>query len=130
MEYANYLGRAKETPVVTHAAWGEALRTLVLLMAPPFHIWQKSCGSAGGPYSVHRQAWPHLGRRAGCRRTAHHRGAGERQTARQIPGPADIAEAEAKAHALACEGAQRHMDGKRPVKVIYIPGKLVNIVVK
>ena len=44
--------------------------------------------------------------------------------------PADIAEAEAKAHALACEGAQRHMDGKRPVKVIYIPGKLVNIVVK
>jgi leucyl-tRNA synthetase len=44
--------------------------------------------------------------------------------------PADLAEAEAKAHALACEGAQRHMDGKRPLKVIYIPGKLVNIVVK
>ena len=44
--------------------------------------------------------------------------------------PADISEADAKAHALALEGAQRHMDGKQPVKVIYVPGRLVNIVVK
>ena len=27
MEYNNYLWRAKETTVVTHAAWGEAVRT-------------------------------------------------------------------------------------------------------
>jgi len=31
---------------------------------------------------------------------------------------------------LALEGVRRHMNGKQPVKVIYVPGRLVNIVVK
>ena len=43
MEYNNYLG-APRRRCGHHAAWGEAVRTLVLLMAPPSHIWQKSCG--------------------------------------------------------------------------------------
>ena len=42
--------------------------------------------------------------------------------------PADITEDAAKAQALACGGVQRHMEGKEPFKVIYVPGKLVNIV--
>jgi leucyl-tRNA synthetase len=44
--------------------------------------------------------------------------------------PVDISEADAKAQAIACEGVRRHMNGKAPFKVIYVPGKLVNIVVK
>jgi leucyl-tRNA synthetase len=44
--------------------------------------------------------------------------------------PAEIGEEEAKEKALATPGAQKHLDGKQPLKVIYIPGRLVNIVVK
>jgi leucyl-tRNA synthetase len=43
--------------------------------------------------------------------------------------PATITEAEAKEKALATEGAQKHMNGQAPKKVLYVPGKLVNIVV-
>ena len=34
------------------------------------------------------------------------------------------------AAALAAEGVQRYLAGQRPVKVIYVPGRLVNIVVR
>jgi len=44
--------------------------------------------------------------------------------------PVGIAEDDAKARALATEGAEKHMAGKTPAKVVYVPGKLVNIVVR
>ena len=43
--------------------------------------------------------------------------------------PAGISEADAKAASLASDGAQRFMEGKVPRKVIYVPGRLVNIVI-
>ncbi len=45
----------------------------------------------------------------------------------RVPAGADRASIEAAA--LACEGAQRHLDGKAAKKVIVVPGRLVNIVV-
>ena len=131
MEYSNYLGRARETAVVTHAAWSEAVRTLVLLMAPAFpHVAEELWGALGGPYSVHRQAWPAWDEELAAEEMLTIVVQVNGKLRDKFQAPADIAEAEAKAQALACEGAQRHMDGERPVKVIYIPGKLVNIVVK
>ncbi len=44
--------------------------------------------------------------------------------------PADVGEDDAKARALAAEGVQKHLEGKSPLKVVYVPGRLVNIVVK
>jgi leucyl-tRNA synthetase len=131
MEYANYLGRAKETPVATHAVWSEALRTLVLLMAPTFpHMTEELWKTLGEPYSVHRQSWPIWDDELAAEELLTIVVQVNGKLRDKFQAPADIAEAEAKSHALACAGAQRHMDGKRPVKVIYIPGKLVNIVVK
>jgi len=42
---------------------------------------------------------------------------------------ADIDPEEAKAAAVATEGAQKYLDGRQPRKVILVPGKLVNIVI-
>ena len=44
--------------------------------------------------------------------------------------PADIAAADAIAAAKADEKTQTFLDGKTVVKEIYVPGKLVNLVVK
>lgn len=41
----------------------------------------------------------------------------------------DIAEADIKAQALAHEGVQKWLEGREPKKVIYVPGRLVSIVV-
>ncbi|MCS6911324.1 MAG: hypothetical protein NZM11_12280, partial [Anaerolineales bacterium] len=43
--------------------------------------------------------------------------------------PADTSEDAIKAAALASEGARKYMDGKSPKNVVYVKGRLVNIVV-
>ena len=47
----------------------------------------------------------------------------------KIEAPASVSEDEAKEMALASERVQPHVEGKEVRKVIYVPGKLVNIVV-
>jgi leucyl-tRNA synthetase len=42
----------------------------------------------------------------------------------------DLPEAEAKDRALATENVQKHLAGKSIAKVIYVPGRLINIVVR
>ena len=44
--------------------------------------------------------------------------------------PADIAEERAKELALASERVRAHIDNKQVQRVIYVPGKLVNVVVR
>ena len=44
--------------------------------------------------------------------------------------PADIAEDEAKRLALASPRVQAHIDNKRVDRTVYVPGRLVNVVVK
>ena len=39
-------------------------------------------------------------------------------------------EAVAKALALAEENVQKHLEGKEVVKVVYVPGRILNIVVR
>jgi leucyl-tRNA synthetase len=131
MEYSNYLGQAKATTVAAHPAWDEAIRTLVLLMAPAFpHIAEELWQAIGGTYSVHQQAWPHWDDELAAEEMLTIVVQVNGKLRDKFIAPADIGETAAKTQALACEGAQRHMQDKQPVKVIYIPGKLVNIVVK
>ncbi|MCX6779079.1 MAG: class I tRNA ligase family protein, partial [Candidatus Magasanikbacteria bacterium] len=42
---------------------------------------------------------------------------------------AEITEVEAKKTALASEKIQKWLEGKEPKKIIFVPGKLINIVV-
>jgi leucyl-tRNA synthetase len=44
--------------------------------------------------------------------------------------PLDAAEAEARDRAMASAAVQQHVAGKEIVRVIYVPNRLVNIVVK
>ena len=44
--------------------------------------------------------------------------------------PASITEAEAKQTALEREKVKTYVDGKEIIKIIYVPGRLVNLVVR
>ncbi len=130
MKMTNYLMKARETSVVSHPAWQEAIRSLVLMMAPPFpHIAEELWLRLGEEYSVHQQTWP----------------TGDSELAAedvftlvlQINGklrdrvevPAGISREEAERAALASENIRRHLAGKTPRKIIVVSGRLVNIVV-
>jgi leucyl-tRNA synthetase len=131
MEYSNYLGQAKQTPVVAHTAWQEAIRTLVLLMAPGFpHLAEELWEAIGQPYSVHQQDWPNWDEALAAEEMLTIVVQVNGKLRDKFQAPAGISADDAKAQALTCEGARRHMNGKPPTKVIYVPGKLVNIVVR
>ncbi|MSP14203.1 MAG: leucine--tRNA ligase [Chloroflexi bacterium] len=129
MEFSNMLGRARSTPVVETPAWQEAIESLLLLLAPLApHLSEELWHQTGRPYSVHQQPWPQVDNAAAVE--------DEITLVVQINGkvrdriqvPAGIAEQEAKERALEAPGAHKMLDGKTPRQVIYVPGKLVNIV--
>ncbi len=113
------------------AAVAEVFRSLVLLLAPfaPFlaaELWEEM----GGQGVVFRMAWPvadaELAREAEIEIPVQVNG----KLVNVVMVPAGSDEATVKAAALADEKVQRRSEGKTVVKVIVVPGKLVNLVVK
>ena len=132
MEYTNALiaARAASPGVVNDPAWDEAIRTLILLLAPGFpHFAEELWATIGQPYSVHQQSWPVWDEALAKEDVVEIAVQVNGRVRDKIEVPTDIAEDEAKAQALATEGAQKYIDNKTPVKVIYVPGRLVNIVI-
>jgi leucyl-tRNA synthetase len=131
MEYSNYMLKAKEMAVVQTAAWNEALETLLLLMAPSFpHISEELWARTGQDYSIHQQTWPTWDEELAAEETITIVVQINGKVRDRFEAPADISEEQAKEKALATPGAQKQLDGRQPQKVIYIAGRLVNIVVR
>ena len=131
MEYTNHMMKAKETSAAQSAAWDEAIETLLLLMAPSFpHVSEELWARTGRAYSIHQQAWPAWDEELAAEETITIVVQVNGKVRDRFEAPADIGEAEAKEKALVTPGAQKHLGGKQPLKVIYVPGRLVNIVVK
>ena len=131
MEFTNYLTRVKEEGFVADTAWKEAVDILILLLAPTAphlaeELWQKT----GHDYSIHNRKWPKWDRTLAKDE--------EITLIVQVNGklrdrlivPVSITEDEAKKLAGEQERVKTHLGGKKVVKVIYVPGRLVNIVVK
>ena len=130
MEFTNYLGKVKGGVCDTDS-WQEAIEALILMLAPTAphfaeELWQR----IGNPYSVHNQTFPTYDEKMATE--------DEITLVVQINGkvrarlqtPASIPEDEAINMALSDDNVKAHIDGKTIVKKIYVPGKLVNIVVK
>ena len=107
----------------------EAVRTFVLLLAPfAPHIAEELWARLGGPYSVHRQAWPTWDEALAAEEMVTLVVQVDGRVRDRLTVPAEIGEAEARALALNCDGVRRHLDGRRVTRVVYVPGRLVNVV--
>lgn len=113
-----------ETPV-----WNEAVDIYIRMMAPVTpHIAEELWARLGKPYSVHQQEWPSIDEDATKEE--------EIELAIQVNGkvkhkiivPVDITEESAKGTALESEVIKKLLGNKSPKKVIYVPRRLVNIV--
>ncbi len=129
MELTNAMQRAREAPPVDRAAWSEAVETMLLLTAPLApHITEELWSRLGKPYSIHVQPWPAFDE-ALARDD-------EVEVAVQVNGKVrerlvlaiDATEDDARAAAFASERILQLLGGKEPRRVIYVPGKLLNIV--
>jgi leucyl-tRNA synthetase len=116
---------------VSPAAVGEIFRNLILMLAPfaPFfaaEMWEE----IGGDGVVFRTAWPvaneELAREDEIEIPVQVNG----KLVNVVKVPAGSDEETVKSAALADEKVKARIEGKTVVKVIVVPGKLVNLVVK
>jgi leucyl-tRNA synthetase len=129
MEFTNALYKQRGTLRGT-SAWDEAITTLLLLMAPVTpHIAEELWARLGKPYSIHQQAWPQWEAALAAEDVITIVVQVNGKVRDRVQVPADASEEAIKAAALAAEGAQKSLNGNAPKKIIYVPGRLVNIVV-
>jgi leucyl-tRNA synthetase len=130
MGLANQMAQYKREGAYGSPAWHEAVEIYIKMMAPVTpHIAEEMWMQLGKPYSIHTQQWPAVDEEAAKEDEITLVVQVNGKVRDRIVVPADIAEEDAKAVALASEVVQRFMEGKPARKVVVIPGRLVNIVV-
>jgi len=131
MEFTNTLMKARDAGPMNGQAWNEAINALLLMLAPAApHLAEELWARQGRPYSVHQQPWPaydpELAREEEVTLVVQVNG----KVRDRLLVPAGVQEAEARELALGSPRVRAHIDERQIQRVIYVPGKLVNVVVK
>jgi len=137
MELSNTLFRYRGTAVAGGDEWDEAVRLLLLMLAPAAphiteELWSRRLAAGDEPWrSVHAERWPVVDEAAAAQST--------REVPIQVNGkvrdrivvPAGIDAARLEAAALAAPRIQAILAGRTPDRVIHAGGgRLVNLVVR
>jgi leucyl-tRNA synthetase len=129
MELMNEMAKAKQQGAYGTPAWKEASEIYLKLMAPvATHVSEELWERLGYPYSIHLQPWPEVDEEAAAEDEITLVVQMNGKLRDRIQVPVDISEVDAKAQALASEAVQKALNGREPKKVIYVPGRLINIV--
>jgi leucyl-tRNA synthetase len=131
MEFTNQLAKVREEGAVSATAWEMAVDTLMLLLAPTApHLAEELWQRTGHQYSIHNQEWPgwneELAREDEITLVVQVNG----KLRDRITVPADVTEDEAKKLALDSQRVKPHIEGRQVAQVVYVPGRLVNLVVR
>jgi leucyl-tRNA synthetase len=131
MEYTSFLARAKEAGNVAQGAWQDAIGALMLMIAPSApHIAEELWARTGHPYSVHQQSWPQYDEALAAAETFTLVVQVNGRLRDRIDVPVGISEAEAKELAQASDKVRPYTEGQQVARVVYVPGRLVNIVLR
>ena len=132
MEFTNYLASVKETSSVKdRPAWREATDALLLLLAPTApHLVEELWERTGHPYSIHNQPFPTWQEELVAEEEFTLVIQINGKVRDKVAAPVSIPEADAKELALSQERIKAHLNHRQVAKVIYVPRRLVNIVVK
>lgn len=130
MELSNAIGLAQDDGLTGTQEFNTAVESLLLLMAPVTpHITEELWERLGKSYSIHRAPWPdfdeQLAKEDQITLVIQVNG----KVRDRVPAPADVSEDQAKEIALTSESVARHLGDKEPKEIIFVPGKLINIVI-
>ncbi len=128
MELSRWLADAKDR--MTADEWERAARTTTLLLAPfnP-HMAEELWERLGGDYSVHFQPWPAYDPAALVQDEVTLVVQVNGKVRGRLTVPAGIGEDEARELAVAEPNVARYLDGGEPSQVIFVPDRLINLVV-
>ena len=131
MELSNHLSGAWSEGGVDASTWKECIRSFLLMLAPiaphtAEELWERS----GNQYSIHSQAFPTWDADLASEEVFTLVVQVNGKVRDRLEVPADISEEEAKRLALSSGKVQSILDGGRVERAIYVPRRLVNVVVK
>ena len=131
MEFSNTLNSAWEAKNVDSGTWNEAVEKLLVLLAPMApHMTEELWERAGHATSIHNEPLPEYDAELAADEMIELVVQVNGRVRATIEMPVDVTEEDAKEAAMASENVRRHTDGKQVVKTIFVPGRLVNLVVK
>jgi leucyl-tRNA synthetase len=105
------------------------VRTFVLLLAPfAPHTAEELWERLGGTYSVHQQDWPAWDEALLAREEVTLAVQVDGRVRDRLTVAADAEQDQVRREALASERVQRHLEGRSVERVIYVRGRLVNVV--
>ncbi len=131
MEFLNFLGERQRSGAWRTATFHQALDTLLLMLAPAApHMAEELWRLTGHMSSIHRQSWPAWEEVPG--------GAESVQIPVQVDGklrgvvevPSEAGLEEVREAALSSARIQAHLDGKQIEKLVFVSGKVLNIVTR
>ena len=129
MKMTNSMSEAWEEGDVDGETWRGAVDNLLLMVAPLApHISEELWERVGNPYSVHTQGWPSWDPGLAADEVITLVVQVNGKVRDKIEAPADITEDAARQMALASSRVLAHTEGKKVARVIYVPGRLVNVV--
>jgi len=129
MELTNELYRARVAGPVDGDSWDEAIRLLLLMLAPACpHIAEELWERRGQPYSVHLQPWPEADPSLTALQTVEVAVQINGKTRDRIEVAADADEAAVRAAVETRPRLAEQLEGRTVQRVIYVPGRLINIV--
>jgi leucyl-tRNA synthetase len=131
MEFSNYLGKVLPEESVDAQSWQEASDALMLLLAPTApHLAEELWTRTGHTYSIHQQSLPKWDEDLAAEEQITFVIQINGKVRDKLTVPASIGEAEARELALSQPRVKAFLEGKQLTSVIYVPQKLVNLVVQ
>jgi leucyl-tRNA synthetase len=131
MELTNYLDDVRSRRAAGQSAWKNAIENLMLMIAPTApHMAEELWSKTGHAYSIHNQKWPVWDEKLIQVEQVTLIIQVNGKLRDRFAVPVSISEEAAKKLAFESPKVKPHLEGKQIANAIYVPGKLVNLVVR
>ena len=131
MELTNHLNKVWADSSASPEMWRECVEKLLLMLAPMApHLTEELWERAGREYSIHQQPFPSWDEDLAADEVFTLVVQVNGKVRDKLEVPVGIPEAEAQELAMASPRVQSFLDGKAINKTVYVPGRLLNVVVQ
>ena len=131
MEFTNHLNRVWAESSVEPDLWNECVEKLLLMLAPMApHVTEELWERTGHEYSIHQREFPGWDEDLAADEVFTLVVQVNGKVRDKLEVPVGIPEDEAQELALSSPRVQSFLDGKAVNKTVYVPGRLVNVVVQ
>ena len=129
MELSNYINQNWDNWGIGKEIWDESVEVLIKLLAPMApHLAEELWFLTGHQFSIHQKSWPEWSRELATDELITLIIQVNGRLRDKIDVESSINEEEAKKTAMESDRVKAHIAGNNIKRVIYIPGKLINIV--